>query len=162
MLSDMKKMKGDTMPGVISILTGLILFSLTLAEENMDVLVAKKRGSIPGPGFFPVFCAVFLVFFGALLILRGIRQNGAVDYFRMTDEMRRNVKTMALVVIGLVTFLVIWKLTSQFIPLIFAFSVNLNLLLFRRSLRFTLIFSVVITAFIYLLFVRGFSVTFKV
>ena len=34
--------------------------------------------------------------------------------------------------------------------------------LFKRSWKFTAIFSVIITAFIYFLFVRGFSVMFKV
>ena len=53
------------------------------------------------------------------------------------------------------------QLTNQFIPLVFVYAVYLNLL-FRRSWVFTLVFSVVLTAFIYYLFVSGFSVTFKV
>ena len=48
-----------------------------------------------------------------------------------------------------------------FIPLVFVYAIYLNLL-FKRDIKFTIIFSVIITAFIYLLFVRGFSVTFKV
>ena len=156
-----KKWKGDTIPGIVALLFGVLVLFLTFTGENMAILVAKKRGSVPGPGFFPFICGAFTILFGLLLILRGIRQNGSVDFFEMTDEMRGNVKTALLVFIGFVCFLVLWKLTSQFIPLVFVFAVYLNLL-FKRSIKFTLIFSVVITLFIYLLFVRGFSVTFKV
>ncbi len=156
-----KKLKGDTIPGIVSVLFGAFVLCLTLTGENMAILVAKKRGSVPGPGFFPFICGALTVVFGAVLILRGLRQDGTVDFFDMTDEMRGNVKTALLVTAGLVCFLVLWKLTGLFIPLVFVFAVYLNLL-FRRSVRFTLIFSVVITLFIYLLFVRGFSVTFKV
>ena len=95
------------------------------------------------------------------LTIRGLRQAGAVDYFKMTDEIRGNVKVAALVLLGLICFLVLWKLTNLFVPLVFVFAVYLNVL-FKRSWKFTIIFSVIITAFIYLLFVRGFSVTFKV
>lgn len=156
-----KKLKGDTIPGIVSVLFGALVLILTLTGENMAILVAKKRGSVPGPGFFPFICGALTVVFGAVLILRGLRQNGTVDYFEMTDEMRGNVKTALLVTAGLVCFLAIWKLTGLFIPLVFVFAVYLNLL-FKRSLQFTLIFSAVITVFIWLLFVRGFSVTFKV
>ena len=156
-----KLLKGDTLPGLVAVCFGLIVVILTLTGENMAILVIKKRGVVPGPGFFAFFCGLLTVAFGALLVLKGLGQNGAVDYFEMTDEMRGNVKTALLVTAGLVCFLLLWKLTGLFIPLVFVFAVYLNLL-FKRSIQFTLIFSTVITAFIWLLFVRGFSVTFKV
>lgn len=156
-----KKWKGDTIPGIVTLVIGILILLLTLTGENMAILVAKKRGSVPGPGFFPFICGAFTILFGLMLTLRGLRQNGSVDYFEMTDEMRSNVKIAFLVILGLVCFLVLWKLTSLFIPLVFVFSVYLNFL-FKRDIKFSLIFSVIITAFIYFLFVRGFSVTFKV
>ena len=158
----MKKiLKGDTIPGIVATLFGAFVLFLTLTGENMAILIAKKRGSIPGPGFFPFLCAVFTLVFGIALIIRGIRQNGTVSYFAMTDEMRGNIKTALLVLVGLICFLVLWKLTNLFIVLVFAYAVYLNVL-FKRSWVFTIVFSVVITAFIYLLFMRGFSVTFRV
>ena len=157
----MKKLKGDTLPGIIAILFGLFLLVVTLTGENMAILVAKKRGNVPGPGFFPFLCSALLIIFGVLLALRGFRQNGSVDFFAMTEEMRGNVKVALACTGGLVAFLILWKLTNLFIPCVFVFSVYLNRL-FKRSWVFTLIFTVVITAFIYLLFVRGFSVTFRV
>ncbi|MBQ6594078.1 MAG: tripartite tricarboxylate transporter TctB family protein [Clostridia bacterium] len=156
------KWKGDTIPGVAAVVVGLIIVILTLAGgEDMTILVAKKRGNVPGPGFFPMICGALMIIFGAALAVRGIRQNGTVHYFEMTEEMRGNIKTAVLVLAGLIAFLVLWKLTNWFVPLVFVYAVYLNML-FKRSWKFTLIFSVIITAFIYFLFVRGFSVTFRV
>ena len=156
-----KNLKGDLIPGIVATLFGVIVLLLTLTGSDMAILVAKKRGSIPGPGFFPCICAVLTIVFGIALSLRGLRQNGTVNFFEMTDEMRSNVKIAALVLLGLVCFLVLWKLTNLFIPLVFVYAVYLNIL-FKRNWVFTAAFSVIITAFIYLLFVRGFSVMFKV
>ena len=102
-----------------------------------------------------------MILFGAALSIRGLRQHGLVDYFKMDEEIRGNAKIALLVLSGLIVFMILWKLTNLFIPLVFVFAVYLNLL-FKRSWIFTIIFSVVLTAFIYYLFVRGFSVTFKV
>ena len=84
-----KRLKGDTIPGIVSLLFGAIVLFFTFTGENMAILVAKKRGSVPGPGFFPAICGALTVVFGVVLILRGIRQNGSADYFKMTEEMRR-------------------------------------------------------------------------
>lgn len=156
-----KVLKGDTIPGIVSIVVGVIILILTLTGSDMGIITMKKRGAVPGPGFFPLLCSVLIILFGIALTIRGLRQAGAVDYFKMTDEIRGNVKVAALVLLGLICFLALWKLTNLFVPLVFVFAVYLNVL-FKRSWKFTIIFSVIITAFIYLLFVRGFSVTFKV
>ena len=156
-----KNLKGDLIPGIVATAFGLLVLILTLTGSDMAILVAKKRGSIPGPGFFPFLCGAFTVVFGIALTIRGLRQSDAVNYFKLTDEMRGNVKIAALVLLGLICFLILWKLTNLFIPLVFVFAIYLNIL-FKRSWVFTGVFSVVLTAFIYFLFVRGFSVMFKV
>ena len=156
-----KNLKGDLIPGIVATLFGAIVLILTLTGSDMAILVAKKRGSIPGPGFFPFLCAAFTIVFGIALTIRGLRQNGTVNFFELTDEMRGNIKIAALVLAGLICFLVLWKLTNWFIPLVFVYAVYLNVL-FKRNWVFTIIFSIIITAFIYFLFVRGFSVMFKV
>jgi len=156
-----KNLKGDLIPGIVATLFGVVVLILTLTGSDMAILVAKKRGSIPGPGFFPFLCAAFTIVFGIALTIRGLRQNGTVNFFELTDEMRGNIKIAALVLAGLICFLVLWKLTNWFIPLVFVYAVYLNVL-FKRNWVFTIIFSIIITAFIYFLFVRGFSVMFKV
>ena len=156
-----KNLKGDLIPGIVAVLFGLFVLILTLTGSDMAILIAKKRGSIPGPGFFPFLCGALTIVFGIALTIRGLRQNGAVNFFDLTDEMRGNVKIALLVLVGLICFLILWKLTNLFIPLVFVFAIYLNLL-FKRSWVFTIVFSIIITAFIYFLFVRGFSVTFRV
>ena len=134
---------------------------LTLTGNDMAILIARRRGSVPGPGFFPIICGVLMIMFGGVLVLKSLLQKESVDYFKMTDEIRSNTKIAFLVFSGLIVFMILWKLTNLFIPLVFVLAVYLNLL-FKRSWIFTLIFSIILTAFIYFLFVRGFSVTFKV
>ena len=156
-----KALKGDFIPGLVGLILGLVVVIFTLTGNDMAILIVKKRGSVPGPGFFPIICGALMILFGLALAIRGLRQNGAINYFDMTDEMKGNAKIALLVLSGLIVFMILWKVTNYFIPLVFVFAVYLNLL-FKRSWLFTLIFSVVLTAFIYFLFVRGFSVTFKV
>ena len=156
----MKKiLKSDFVPGIVAVLFGVLVIILTLTGNDMAILVAKKRGSVPGPGFFPIVCGAFTMLFGAALIVRGLlRQH---NYFEMSEEMYGNLKLALGVLAGFLGFMILWKLTNHFVPLVFVYAVYLNLL-FKRSWIFTLIFSVVLTAFIYYLFVSGFSVTFKV
>ena len=156
-----KLLKGDMLPGLFGLLFGVLVVVLTLTGNDMAILIARKRGNIPGPGFFPIICGVLMIMFGGVLVLKSLLQKESVDYFKMTDEIRSNTKIAFLVFSGLIVFMILWKLTNLFIPLVFIFAVYLNLL-FKRSWIFTLIFSIIITAFIYFLFVRGFSVTFKV
>lgn len=156
-----KLLKGDILPGLFGVFFGVLVVVLTLTGNDMAILIARRRGSVPGPGFFPIICGALMIVFGGVLVLKNLFQKEVVDYFKMTDEIRSNTKIAFLVFSGLIVFMILWKLTNLFIPLVFVFSVYLNLL-FKRSWIFTLIFSIILTAFIYFLFVRGFSVTFKV
>ena len=101
-----------------------------------------------------------------MLIIRGIRQKGTVNYFVITDEIRGNIKVALSVFAGLIVMLIAWKLLSPvfdyaFITCAFLFAVYLNVL-FKRSPLFTVLFSLGITALIYFMFMQGFSVTFKI
>lgn len=158
--------KGDTIPGLVSAAFGGIVLALTLTGKNMQIAPSMMTGNAPGPGFFPVICSSLLVIFGILLFIRGLRQKGTVNYFVMTDEIRGNIKVALAVFAGLVVMLIAWKLLSPlfdyaFILCAFVFAVYLNVL-FKRSKLFTVLFSLGITALIYFMFMKGFSVTFKI
>lgn len=125
----------------------------------MIVWGAQVKGGI-GPGFFPFACGIALMFFGVVLILRGIKQNGTVDYFQMTPERKQNLKVVAMLVIFLTLLLAGWKISELFflcLP-IYCFAVNKVL---KQNTKFSLIFTVVMTAFIYLLFNLAFTIRFK-
>ena len=158
--------KGDTIPGLAATLFGGAVLTMTLTGDNMQIAPSRLTGNAPGPGFFPVICSALLLIFGVMLLVRGIRQRGSVCYFQLTPEIRGNIKVALAVLVGLIVMLIAWKLLSPvfdyaFITVAFLFSVYLNVLFKRRPL-FTVLFSVCITALIYFMFMRGFSVTFKI
>ena len=158
--------KGDTVPGLVTAVLGGTVLAMTLTGKNMQIVPSRLTGNAPGPGFFPVICASLLLIFGILLFIRGLRQNGAVNYFVITDEIRGNIKVALAALGGLVVMLIMWKLLSPlfkyaFITCAFLYSVFLNVL-FKRSKLFTVLFSLGITALIYFMFMEGFSVTFKI
>lgn len=153
--------KGDTIPGIFTVLVGALALLYVCTNSKMTVLVEQAKGTSLGPGFFPLLCGVFLILLGGLLILRGIKQNGSVDYFKMTAEKKKNIKRAALLALLCACMLVAWKISNLFfvcLP-IYAFAVNK---LLKRSYKFSIIFTVCITAFVYLLFRECFLISFRV
>ena len=159
-------LKGDTIPGLVTTILGGTVLTMTLTGKNMQIAPSALTGNAPGPGFFPVICSILLIIFGIMLIIRGLRQKGTVNYFVITDEIRGNIKVALAVFFGLVVMLIAWKLLSPvfdyaFITCAFLFAIYLNVL-FKRSPLFTVLFSLGLTALIYFMFMEGFSVTFKI
>lgn len=150
------KKRGDFIPGVITTLFGIVTTTLTLTGEKMDLFIKK----VPGQGFFPLICSVLLIVFGIALLFRAFKQTD-VSYFNITPEVKENIKTVVLFLLGLIVLMIVWKLTNMFIPCVLVFCLYTNILL-KRSPVFTIVFSVVMTGFIYLLFTQAFSVTFRV
>ena len=137
--------KGDTIPGLVTTLFGGVALTLTLTGKNMQIAPSRLTGNAPGPGFFPVICSTLLIIFGIMLIIRGLRQKGTVNYFVITDEIRGNIKVALATFGGLVVMLIAWKLLSPvfdyaFITCAFLFAVYLNVL-FKRSKLFTILFT---------------------
>lgn len=155
-----KYLKGDSFPGIITVLFGVFFLVKTLTTETMTFVAATSDG-VPGAGFFPCILSGALILTGILLTVRGIRQNGEKRYVRMDEEMKGNMKVLLLTVAGLTAFLVFWYFTGLFIIGALLLAVYLNKL-YERQWRFTLIYAVVFTAFIYLVFVMAFSIGFTV
>ena len=150
--------KGDTIPGIASVVIGVLTLIYIFVNSKM-VVFGGTDGSGVGPGLFPFVSAVALIIFGIVLTLRGVQQNGTVDYFKLTDEKKKNLKNVGLVIASILIFLIAWKISEQFfifLP-IYIFVINK---LFKRSTKFSLIFTIGMTAFVYGLFVIGFSIRF--
>jgi len=163
---EISMLKGDTVPGLVTALLGGTVLTMTLTGDNMQIAPSRLTGNAPGPGFFPVICSALLLVFGVMLLVRGIRQKGSVSYFQLTEEIRGNIKVALAVFAGLIVMLAAWKLLSPvfdyaFITCAFLFSIYLNVL-FKRKPLFAVLFSLSITALIYFMFMKGFSVTFKI
>ena len=151
--------KGDTIPGIFSLAIGALVLLYTLSHPRMVVWGDAARGGV-GPGFFPFICSSLLVFFGILLIFRGIREKGLVDYFQITPERKQNLKVVGLLVLLITLMLARWKLSELFflcLP-IYCFAVNKTL---KQSTRFSILFTIGMTAFIYGLFRIAFSIRFR-
>ena len=157
----MKKLtKGDAIPGIFSVIIGVFGLVLILTNQKMTILGNSLTGVL-GPGFFPFLASLCLVLLGIALISRGIRQNGGIDYLNLTPETKKNFLTIGLITGSCLLLLIIWKLTKNyFIISLFIYSIVLNLLL-KRSKVFTIIFAVVLTGFIYALFVMAFGINFR-
>jgi len=150
--------KGDTIPGIISVLFGAMFVLATTINPQLT-FEGKTSDGVPGAGFFPYLLGGLIIIFGIALVVRGIKQNGTVQFVVLDEEGKKNVRTLIFSIIGLIVFLVVWKFTGWFIPLVFVLSLYFNKL-FERTIKFNLIYSVVVTIFIYLVFVMGFSIQF--
>ena len=150
--------KGDTIPGIFSVILGALTMVYIFQNPKM-VILGGTDGSGVGPGLFPFISAVALIVFGVVLTLRGMKQQGTVDYFMLTDEKKQNFKKVGILAACILAFLVIWKISESFFIVlpIYTFGVNK---LFKRSTKFALLFTIGITLFIYGLFSMGFSIRF--
>lgn len=154
-----KAYKGDTIPGLIILLFGLSVAVYTLVEDSMRVNAQTSDG-VPGAGFFPVLLGFVLAVLGGALFVRGLMQKGSVQYFQVDPEIRRNLRRLVLAVAGIVVFFILWQLTRQFVPCMAVLCFYLNFI-FGRSVKYNIIYTAVLTAFIYLAFVVGFSIQFN-
>lgn len=151
--------KGDTIPGALVSVVGIIFLSATMMNSRLTVAPVTSDG-VPGAGFFPFLMSSILIVLGIALMIIGIRQKGKVQYLNLSEEIKRNLIRLLLVVVGMIVFLVLWQITHLFFVWTFIFSLYLNKV-FERSLKFTLIYSVGITAVVYLVFTVAFSIQFS-
>lgn len=151
--------KSDTIPGICSAFVGILTLLYVFLNPKMVVLGKSSDGGL-GPGFFPFICGSGLLILGILLTVRGIRQHGTVDYFEMTAEKKENLKSAGLLILLCGLMLIAWKLSEVFFVCLPIYSFAVNKLL-KRSTRFSIIFTVVVTAFVYLLFQVCFNILFR-
>ncbi len=151
--------KGDTIPGFFTGVIGAVALYLVLSNKKM-VIISTKKGTSLGPGFFPFVCGIALLLLGLILFVRGLRQNGKIDYFQFTSEKKENLKTVGLLLLLCIIMLAGWKISKQFFYCLPVYAVLVNRIM-KRSWLFSILFSVVVTIFVYFLFHMGFHVTFR-
>lgn len=152
--------KGDTIPGLITALFGFSVVAYTLLEDTMKVSAQSSDG-VPGTGFFPVLLGLIVGVLGLVLMFRGLKQKGSVQYMKLDPELKQNLKTLLLAITALIVFFVLWQITKQFILCVPVLCFFLNLI-FKRKLKYNFIYTVVFTVFLYLAFVVGFKVQFNI
>lgn len=159
----MKKLKSDAIAGLVCMAFGLFFLIMTATNPQLSFISTTSDG-VPGGGFFPYILSIIIVILGGALVVRGMRQEQK-QYVEWTPENKKNLKIMFITVAGLIVFLAVWKITAAyfentaFLACVFLFEIFLNRL-FERTWKFTLIYAVVFTLFIYLVFNLGFSIMF--
>ena len=151
--------KGDSIPGIFSLLVGALILIYIALKPKMAVGGEMVNGGV-GPGAFPAICGAALIICGILLVVRGIRQNGTVDYFAFTPERKKNMKIAALLVLMCALMMAAWKISRMFLVCLPVYSFAVNKLL-NRTTKFSIIFTIVITVFVYVLFGLCFKVSFR-
>ncbi|MBP1559176.1 MAG: tripartite tricarboxylate transporter TctB family protein [Oscillospiraceae bacterium] len=151
--------KGDTIPGIFSIFIGAFALIHNILHPKMNIFAEPARGGV-GPGFIPFICAVALIVFGIILVVRGIKQNGRVDYFQMTPEKKKNLKNVAFLAGLIALVLIAWKVSTIFYVCLPIYCFVLNKFVLKQSTKFSVIFTAVMTAFIYGLFTIAFTIRF--
>lgn len=150
--------KGDTMPGILVTLFGGAFFTATYLNPKLTAISMTSDG-VPGAGFFPYILSCAIILLGLILTIRGIKQHGTVHFVLLDEEGKLNVKILLLSLLGLLAVMLIWRYVGFFFVCVFLFCLYLNFL-FKRTFKFNILYSVIFTGFVYLVFSVGFSVQF--
>lgn len=151
--------KGDTVPGLLVALFGFSVAGYTFMDTSMT-FSAQSSDGVPGAGFFPILLGMAVGILGVLLLIRGVRANGSVQYFNLDPEVVGNLKRLGLSVLGVVVFFILWRVSRQFIICVPILCLYLNFL-YGRKWKFNILYCVIFTVFLYLAFVVGFKIQFN-
>jgi len=99
------------------------------------------------------------MFWGALIVIRSLK-HGSVDFFGSDPEQRSHLKKIGCVVLAFAAFTLLWVFTEFFIAAA-VLCLLLNLI-FRRSLKFNLIFTVAYIGLLYLIFEKLLDIQFTI
>ena len=146
-------------PGLLCCLFGLIFVIATAANPLLTAHSTTSDG-VPGAGFFPYLMGGICIFLGLVLAIRSVMHNDAgrtpeADAAKCAENQNR----LLLCIGSIMVFLAFWKLSDQFVIGTLLLCVFLNRL-FGKSWRFGIIYSVLFTTFVYLVFSLAFSIQF--
>ena len=140
--------KADTIAGIISIILSITFFLSSLGFKS------GTSDGVPGPGYFPIILSAMMGFIGVCLIIQGIRFKKR--YFIIDDKIKKNLKSFFLTILAIGVYLVLWNIVPFIIRTpIFLFSLNF---IYKRELKYNILFSGITSASIYLIFNNLFHV----
>lgn len=161
----MKKQKADMIGGIAAVAVGAFFFIQTLQNKQMSFFSTTSDG-VPGGGFFPYILCVLIMIMGLGLIVRGALKGNKV-FFMIDPEMRENMKLMASTLVAILAFLALWKWlapilgNSAFYSCVAVLELVLNKFMFKRTWLFSILYAVIFTLFIYLVFGMFFAIQFN-
>jgi uncharacterized membrane protein len=155
--------RGDTIPGLVIALFGYTVVVYTIIEPTFT-WKAQTSDGVPGGGFFPILLGGLLGVLGTVLFIKGLLEKGSVSYFKIDLEAKRNLGRIIKTILSIMVFFVVWQSTKHifpsFLPCVVLLCLTLNAI-FGRPLKYNIIYTTVLTLFLYLSFIVGFSVQFN-
>lgn len=136
---------------IFGIASGLVSLFFYIVSQTFP---QGTGDGVPGPGFFPIALSIVLLILSIALIISGLKKSE--KYFKLTDNMKKNLKPLFLTVIAMFLFLIIWRYIPFYISA-FVYMLCLNLI-FKQKLKFAIPFSILITGVIYYVFSNIFNV----
>lgn len=138
----LEKLKGDPLMGLI-----FVIFGIVFLIPSLGYGLSSPRG-LPGPGagFFPAITSGFTIFFGLWIIYDALKK-GSVNYFGHDPEQHKNFKIIAVLSAGFIVFLLLWLYVNFYLG-IGLLSVFYNYL-FGRSIKFNLIFTLLLLGLLF-------------
>lgn len=136
--------KGDTIPSLVSIGIGTLFFIPSIGLGFMS----STSDGVQGAGFFPLLISVALIVCGIILLVKSLVKKGKTPFFQNSDK--TNKKTFLITLAVIAGSLLIWKFL--FFPVaafIMAFLLNW---IYKRNLKFNIIYSGIFVSMIYLIF----------
>lgn len=147
-MAEKRRLSADSVFGMVTLLTAVAFIAQSLQFKG-----ASSDG-VPGAGYFPIVASIFVALFSVLLIIEGIKKQN--KYFEYDASKKQNLIQMLEVYGALIVFMILWN----FVPFVVA-ALVLEVLLCRIlkcSWKFTIIFSVIVVAVLYLIFNTAFRV----
>jgi len=142
----MSRLKGDTIPGLILVIIGLLFL---IPSIGFGIMPTTSDGVL-GAGFFPAVISIGVIIAGAGYFIKGLRENGAVEYFYMDEEQKGNLKPFFITIAATLIFMLLWHVIDFFIATtIFCLFINW---IYKRSWKFNVLFTGIFVAGIYLAF----------
>lgn len=140
--------KEDTIAGILFILLAVAFLSIAWSFPS------GTQDGVPGPGYFPIILSILLIVLSIAMIIIGIIKKTRFNF--LDSLFKANMATFLLVNTTIIAYLALWN-SVHFMLNTSALLIVLGMI-FRRSLVGNLIFSVVATTILYMLFNNVFHV----
>lgn len=156
---------GELIAGGLVTVLGIFTFFYTLSNPKLTFTPVMSDGA-PGAGFFPIILSVLLFVLGLTLVFANIRNVKRNLFIKQSEQQSKTIEksnlwTSIILLLAIVIFLFLWKITSLFYIWMFILLIAISKI-YKRSWLQTIIIALVITAFLYLMFTVGFSIQFRV
>lgn len=140
--------KEDTIAGILFILLAVAFLSISWSFPS------GTQDGVPGPGYFPIILSILLIVLSVTMIIVGIIKKTHFNFFDRV--FKANMATFLLVNAVIIAYLALWNSVH--------FMLNTSVLLFALGMIFrrkpvgNLVFSIVATTVLYMLFSHVFHV----